>query len=418
MPDPIFSPSDPLPPTGRFRVGGRVLALSEPSEAPDREKGTPRVLLGDAFGLREVALPPPAPPIGALCIVEVRAIETSGALLCDRCEVVGQDRVVDAEGSRPDGELSRLWTSERGRNLRRRAELLSAIRGFFADRHYIEVETPALVPSPGLDLHLDAFEIKGEMKGELPRYLTTSPEYQMKRLLAGGMPRIFQIARCFRRGELGPRHNPEFTMLEWYRAFGTFEEMIDETEALIVAMARVGGSTLTLTAPFERLPVAEAFARHAGLSAQQALALALSPAEEDEERFHRLFVERVEPALAEGPPVVLVDYPVTQASLARKRPDDPRLAERFEILVGGVELCNGFGELVDPVEQRARFEDDRRRRAAQGKAVYPIDERFLGALAEGLPPCAGNALGLDRLIALCLGAATIGDVQTFPAHWL
>ena len=249
----------------------------------------------------------------------------------------------------------------------------------------------------------------------------------MKRLLAGGMPRIFQITRCFRRGEIGTRHNPEFTMLEWYRAFSSFEEMIAETEALVVetAIAARGrpeivhrGKTHALTPPFERLPICEAFARHAGITRDQALALALSGRDEDEEEFHRLFVDRVEPALADGPPVVLLDYPSTQASLARKKPDDPRFAERFELLVCGVELCNGFGELVDPIEQRARFEDDRRRRRASDKPVYPLDERFLAALEEGVPPCAGNALGLDRLIALCLGADSIADVLAFPEGWL
>ncbi|MEO7093994.1 MAG: amino acid--tRNA ligase-related protein, partial [Polyangiales bacterium] len=222
---------------------------------------------------------------------------------------------------------------------------------------------------------------------------------------------------------------------EWYRAFGTIDEMIEETEALVVEVAiaargkaelvaldeargRSATRVVPLSPPFERLPIAQAFARHTSLSAEEALDLALSGNAGDEERFFRLLVDEVEPALAAGPPVILLDYPVTQASLARRKADDPRLAERFELFVAGVELCNGFGELVDPDEQRRRFEADQRARSELGKPVYPIDERFLDALAEGVPPSAGNALGIDRLVALAAGAAEIGDVQSFPEGWL
>jgi lysyl-tRNA synthetase class 2 len=317
--------------------------------------------------------------------------------------------------------------TDRLTNLRARAEAMRAVRRFFESRDYLEVETPLRVPSPGLDLHLDAFAIE-EPHGAPPRFLITSPEYQMKRLLSEGMSKIFQICRCFRRGEVGPRHNPEFTMLEWYRAPCAFEALIEETESLIVdvAIALRGSATLhvrdafagvdrvvTLDPPFERLPIARAFARHSSLSEAEALALALSGRADDEARFYRVLVEEVEPALALGPPVVLVDYPVTQASLARKKPGDPRLAERFELFVGGVELCNGFGELVDAREQRARFEADQRARAVAGKPVYPIDERFLDAMERGLPECAGNALGLDRLILLAVGAASLDEVCAF-----
>ncbi|MBI2389625.1 MAG: EF-P lysine aminoacylase GenX [Deltaproteobacteria bacterium] len=325
-------------------------------------------------------------------------------------EIVGRD----VRAGREPGEVARLRT--RGALLRRRAELMAVVRAFFVERGFVEVETPIVVPSPGLDVHLDAMACEG-------RYLITSPEYQMKRLLAGGMPRIFQIVKCFRRGEIGARHNPEFTMLEWYRAHGTFEELIAETEALVVAVAKaargapelvVDGRTVTLNPPFERLPLAAAFARHARMTEEQALSLASL----DEERFFRVLVEEVEPALAAGPPVALVDWPTAQASLARKKPGDPRVAERFELMAGGVELCNGFGELVDPREQRARFQADQEERRRRGLPVYPIDERFVAALEEGVPPSAGNALGLDRLITLALGASTIGDVISFPAEWL
>jgi lysyl-tRNA synthetase class 2 len=264
----------------------------------------------------------------------------------------------------------------------------------------------------------------------------------MKRLLSGGVPRCFQIARCFRRGEVGGRHNPEFTMLEWYRAFAGVEEVMADTEAVVrgVAAALGTGGALraageryeghsratgspegptdavaTLDGPFARLTVGEAFARFAGVPEDEAIAMA----SRDEDRYFRLLVDAVEPALARiGRPVFLVDFPAPHASLARLKPSDPRVCERFELYVAGVELCNGFGELTDPREQRARLERDQAARAGQGKAVYPIDERFLGALEEGMPPAAGNALGVDRLIALCLGAARIGDVLSFPVDWL
>jgi lysyl-tRNA synthetase class 2 len=172
---------------------------------------------------------------------------------------------------------------------------------------------------------------------------------------------------------------------------------------------------VSLDAPFARVAVGEAFARHAGVPADEAIALASN----DEERFFRILVDQVEPALAAEPrPVFLVDYPAPFASLARLKPDDPRLCERFELYACGIELCNGFGELTDPAEQRARFERDQAARAALGKPAYPIDERFLAALEEGMPPSAGNALGVDRLIALCLGAEAIADVMAFPLEWL
>jgi len=332
-----------------------------------------------------------------------------------------------ASAEAPRGETDRLSGRGVARGLAARAAALAAIRGFFAERGFLEVETPAVVPSPGLDLHLDAFAVPGAVGPSFEAetgYLITSPEYQMKRLLAGGLPRIYQIGRCFRRGEIGQRHNPEFTMLEWYRAFATVDEVVADTEALVrhVARALGGGDALSvegrrvdLAAPFERLAVADAFARWAGVPAEEAVAMATR----DEDRFFRLLVDAVEPALASAPrPTFLVDYPAPFASLARLRAADPRVAERFELYVAGVELCNGFGELTDPVEQRSRLERDQAERRRLGKPAYPIDERFLAALEEGMPPSAGNALGVDRLIAVCLGSDRIGDVSAFPVGWL
>ncbi|MBK8258230.1 MAG: EF-P lysine aminoacylase GenX [Polyangiaceae bacterium] len=315
-------------------------------------------------------------------------------------------------------ETSRFQDRGVGRTLAARAALLRTIREFYDARHFVEVDTPSLVPSPGLDLHLDAFEVPGS------GYLITSPEYQMKRLLVGGIPRCFQIARCFRRSEKGDRHNPEFLMLEWYRAFSTMEEVMVDTEELVrFAASQISGGTeievdgvqVDLGAPFERLTVARAFERYAGIDEERALTMA----HDDEDKFFRILVERVEPKIAQNKRAVfLTHYPAKQASLARLSPTDPRVAERFELYVGGLELCNGFGELTDPKEQRARFERDQEERRAQNKPVYPIDERFIHALEEGMPRAAGNALGVDRLLAVCLGEKSIFDVMGFPAPWI
>jgi lysyl-tRNA synthetase class 2 len=300
------------------------------------------------------------------------------------------------------------------KRLRERARFCAEARRFFDARGFLEVQTPILVPSPGLDVHLDAFEVAGGDRGS-PRWLSTSPEYQMKRLLARGLSRIYQIAPCFRRGESGTRHNPEFTMVEWYRSGAGMAEVMADTEQLVAAMTggavRLGDRTVEVTPPFERIPVCEAFSRYAGWSREDTLEAAAS----DEDRYFRTLVDQVEPALAASPRALfLVDYPATQASLARRKPGDVLLAERFELYVAGVELCNGFGELVDPVEQRARLVRDQETRRSRGLPVYPIDERFLAAL-ERLPPSGGNALGLDRLIALACGTTEIAEVIAFTA---
>jgi lysyl-tRNA synthetase class 2 len=300
------------------------------------------------------------------------------------------------------------------KRLRERARVCAEVRRFFDARGFLEVQTPVMVPSPGLDVHLDAFEIAGG-DGGAPRWLSTSPEYQMKRLLADGLTRIYQIAPCFRRGERGARHNPEFTMVEWYRAGAGVDDVMSDTEQLVAGTTggavHLDGRRIELQPPFARIGVCEAFERFAGWSRDETLAAA----EGDEDRYFRALVDRVEPALATADGgVFLVDFPAAQASLARTHPADARLAERFELYVAGVELCNGFGELVDPAEQRRRLERDQETRRARGLSVYPIDERFVAALGR-VPPSGGNALGLDRLVALACGTTDIADVLAFTA---
>lgn len=324
------------------------------------------------------------------------------------------------------GELDRLALG-RGKNIVARSRALAAVRRFFAARHFLEVETPTFVPSPGLDPHVHS--LAPVVRGERVDHLITSPEFHMKRLLVGGLPRIFQVARCYRAEELGPLHEPEFTLVEWYRAFADFESMLDDTERLIVDVARAlqapfndesnaepelivnswrGRHTLALTLPFPRVSVEDAFREWAHVDD------VFSLLDRDPDAYFQALVDHVEPALAAfDTPVFLIDFPTQLAALARKSPRDARVAERFELYAGGVELSNGYGELTDPAEQRARFEAEICRRQRATEPLYPLDERFLAALEEGLPRAAGNALGLERLIALCLGLPDIRSTLAF-----
>jgi lysyl-tRNA synthetase class 2 len=313
--------------------------------------------------------------------------------------------------------------------LRRRAALTTATRAFFAARGYTEVETPYAVPVPGEDVHLSAFatrRVRPDGTTE-PLWLHTSPEFAMKRLLAGGSGPIFQFARVWRNGEAGALHAPEFTMLEWYRPGAGMNSLIAETTELLHAVlpevVSVRGVTTSL-ARTERLTVAEAFDRYAGAdvlaTADDAPALAaasgatLRDNESWEDLFFRLLLERIEPHLGRAHPTFLTHWPAAQAALARRDPADPRVAERFELFVCGIELANAFVELTDAVEQRQRFLADRARRHALYGPDWELDEDFLAALAEGLPPCAGIALGFDRLAMIASGADRIGQVLWLP----
>ncbi|PID38285.1 MAG: EF-P lysine aminoacylase GenX, partial [Proteobacteria bacterium] len=319
------------------------------------------------------------------------------------CEVLTRYRR-DVPFPSPGGEAWRLCRGAPTRleRLRERSRLLGALRAFFAARGFLEIEAPLRVRTPGLEPHLVA------ASAGVGRYLITSPEYQLKRLLVGGLERIYSLGKCWRDDEHGPWHLGEFTMLEWYRAFSDVDELMLETEALVRHAAAALGGEERLPPPdqpFARLTVAEACARWGGVDvagvmeapelARRMIGAGLDAAEEEgyEELLSRLLVERVEPRLAELPAVFLCDYPAPVAALARLKADDPSVAERFELYLRGVELANAFGELTDPDEQRRRFEADQAQRAAAGRPAHAIDERLIEALREGMPPSAGIALG-------------------------
>lgn len=318
--------------------------------------------------------------------------------------------------------------------LDRRTALTRAVRGFFDARSYTEVETPYAVPTPGEEVHLRPFAtLRHYPDGTWKNlWLHTSPEFAMKRLLVARTGAIFQLARVWRNGESSALHAPEFTMLEWYRPDsgmdGLIAEATDLLRAVLPPMVTCRGVTTGLDR-IERLTMAEAFARHVGVDllgiGEDAPGLAaaagtrLRQAETWEDLFFRLLLERIEPHLGREHPTFLTHWPAAQAALARRDPADPRVAERFELYVCGIELANAFVELTDPVEQRARFVADRARRDALAEpdapAGWPLDEDFLAALAHGMPACAGVALGFDRLAMIATGADRIGQVLWLPS---
>ncbi len=313
--------------------------------------------------------------------------------------------------------------------LHRRARLTAETRAFFAGHGFLEVETPYAVPAPGEEVHLAAFATTriGTDGTTLPLWLHTSPEFAMKKLLVAGAGKIFQLARVWRNGEGSALHAHEFTMLEWYAPDTSLAGLMDQTEtylrAVLPSSVTCRGITTDL-ARFERLTVADAFARHAGAdvlgTANDAVALArsagarLRPNETWEDLFFRLLLERVEPQLGRDHPTFLTHWPAAQAALARRDPADPRVAERFELFVCGMELANAFVELTDAAEQRARFEEDRARRHALYGPDWKLDEDFLDALAFGMPSSAGIAMGFDRLSMIASGASRIDQVLWLP----
>ncbi|WP_290735425.1 MULTISPECIES: EF-P lysine aminoacylase EpmA [unclassified Fibrobacter] len=302
----------------------------------------------------------------------------------------------------------------------RRQALMGKVRAFFESRGVLEVETPVLSNAGGTDPQLDYFEVNGRPA----RFLMTSPEFHMKRLLASGFGDIFQITKSFRKDEFGSHHNNEFSMVEWYRVGMPQEKLMDEVEALV---SEIVGSPVKA----HRTRWIDAFKNYAGVDPfcedldnfVRACESGGVPVPEGPERMARedwwdyLMVFMVEPALAKNGPEFILDYPQSQAALAQTfvGEDGHTWARRFELFMDNVELCNGYTELTDAAEQRRRFESDLDIRRQMGKPLPPVDENFLSALESGMPACSGVALGLDRLFMLALGKKEIKDVILFPS---
>jgi lysyl-tRNA synthetase class 2 len=322
-----------------------------------------------------------------------------------------------------------------------RNRIKAAFRAWFEARDFLEVETAALQVSPGNEAHLHAFETAAlTLSGHsAPLYLHTSPEFSCKKLLAAGERRIFDFGKVWRNRERGALHHPEFTMLEWYRVGEPYQALMDDCAALLALAAETAGTLEfrfrgqacdPFAAP-ERVTVAQAFERHAGVDllasigsggetdrdalAASARAAGIRVADDDTwaDVFSRVIVEKVEPNLGVGRATILCEYPAAEAALARPKPGDPRVAERFELYACGVELANAFGELTDAGEQRRRFEAEMDEKVRVYGERYPLDEDFLAALAI-MPEASGSALGFDRLVMLAAGASRVDQVLWTP----
>jgi lysyl-tRNA synthetase class 2 len=341
-------------------------------------------------------------------------------------------------------EPSPWWSphvhADRRPRLLARTRIIAALRAWFAKEGFVEVETACLQVSPGNETHLNAFrtELVGTDLARTTLYLRTSPEFAMKKLLAAGETRVFTIGPVFRNRERGPLHHPEFTMLEWYRAGGPYEALWEDCASVVrIAAEATGrgtweyrGRTCQVTKPYDDLSLDQAFFQFAEIplhetygtagSNRDALArlaaargIRVAPDDTWSDIFSRVLVELIEPGLGNFRPEFLHSYPAAEAALARRSPEEPRVAERFELYVCGVELANGFGELRDAVEQRRRLEQQMVEKERRYGERYPLDEEFLAAL-EHMPEASGCALGLDRLVMLATGAARVDDVIWTP----
>ncbi len=313
-------------------------------------------------------------------------------------------------GSRNDAkdEIARLEARKAVLGLR--ARIIQELRNCLIERGFLEVETPYILPQPAPERHIDPIAVEGG-------YLHTSPEICMKRLLAAGFGPIFQICKCFRRGERGGKHLPEFTMLEWYRVGIDYKGLMVDCENVVSEVVNrtsptqritYGGKEIEFGPPWERISVKDAFEQYAEMDVFQAV---------KEGRFEELLVQKVEPNLGWSQPAFLYDFPAPLAAMAKRRDDDPRIEERFELYVGGLEIANGFTELNDQQQQRERLKQEIKAREEMGKEIFPLPERFLEAVGR-MPEAAGIALGIDRLIMLLGDKPDIKDVVAFTPEEL
>ncbi len=330
-----------------------------------------------------------------------------------------------------------------------RAKILSLIRQFFIENDFLETETPSLVAEPGMEPHLNPLKTNIFYGNKnLPAYFITSPEYAMKKLLTAGFKKIFQICRSYRNGEVSRLHNLEFTILEWYRAHADYKDIMRDAEQLIVYIANnlqkethvnskskiqnsklqlnYQGQLIDLTPPWPKLTMKEAFQKYAKIDLDKALTresiaylaktkgYAINRNDRFEDIFFKIFLSKIEPHLGKGRPTILMDWPTEMAALSRKKTNDPRYAERFEIYIAGLELGNAFSELTDAAEQEKRLKNEQKLRKKMKKEAYSIDKEFIQALKIGMPPSGGIAMGVDRIVMLFTDAKSIEEVLFFP----
>ena len=334
------------------------------------------------------------------------------------------------------------WMKLRDREMdwtvfRLRARILRSIRRFFDSKGFLEIDAPLLTPCPTLDANIRSIQsVAHDNRNESkPMFLHTSPEHAMKKLLAAGADRIYFLGKVFRDGECTRLHNPEFTMLEWYRSEATYEDIINDTQEVVHAVAndvfdaehlKYQGKKIDLSLPWDRITLRDLFVHETGIDLENyrtadslkeaAASLDVHYQEDDdwETLFFRIFLEKIERKLGFPKPVFLLDYPLSMGLMARRKPENPRWVERAEIYIAGLECANGYSELTHPDEQKKRFLEERRKKTASDNASHPIDWDLISALESGLSPCAGMALGVDRLVMLLTDKTDIQDVLLFP----
>lgn len=311
---------------------------------------------------------------------------------------------------------------------KQRSQIYKQIRNFFNKNDFTEVETPILVKIPGMEPHLTPFETTFINGKKL--YLNTSPELQMKKLLGAGFGNIYQLTKVFRNGETGgPLHNPEFTMLEWYRENADYKKLMEDCENLIIELAKTMNSkTSDFEKPWPKKSINELFIEHCKINllknkkikkfqtTAKNLNYNINGCHTWDDLFFKIFLNEVEPKLPKNKPIFVYDYPASQAALAKIKSGEPFFAERFELYINGIEIANAFSELIDAKEQRERLKSEQKLRKKLKKTVFDIDEEFLAGLESIKLPCAGIALGVDRLIMVLLNKKYIDDVLLFPLN--